>query len=157
MGWIDVFNREWYVEELVNNLKHCQQKEGLEIFAYVIMSSHLHMVAGRGEKDLGELLGRFKSVTAKKILKLIAEHPQESRKEWLLYLFRYFAKNKQQYDEYHFWHYTNRPVELYSNSVIDQKVDYIHNNPVEAGIVTEPQYYKWSSGNPDSPIKVLPL
>ncbi|GIV35571.1 MAG: hypothetical protein KatS3mg031_3106 [Chitinophagales bacterium] len=98
-------------------------------------------IGGRGENDLGELPARFKSVTAKKILKLIAEHPPESRKEWMLYLFRYFAKNKQQYDEHHFWHYTNRPVELYSNAVIDQKVNYIHNNPVEAGIVTEPQYY----------------
>lgn len=85
MGWLDVFNREWHIdiEELTKNLKYCQKKEGLQIFAYVIMSSHLHMIAGRGEEDLGELLGRFKSVTAKKILKLIAEHPQESRRECL--------------------------------------------------------------------------
>ncbi|HXH19278.1 MAG TPA: hypothetical protein VNJ07_09365 [Chitinophagales bacterium] len=136
MGWLDVLSANFCL---------CNHEQSFTL------------IAARGEEDLGALLGRFKSVTAKKMLKLIAEHPQESRREWMLYMFRYFAKNNKQYDEYHFWHYTNRPVELFSNAVIGQKVDYIHNNPVEAGIVTEPQYYKWSSANPDSPIKVLPL
>ena len=157
VGWIDVFERECYKEILADNLIHCQKNEGLELFAYVIMSSHLHMIASRGDDDLGELLGRFKSYTAKKILKLIEENPEESRKDWLLHLFRYFAKHKKQYDNYHFWQYTNHPVELFTAEVIDQKVDYIHQNPVSAGIVTEPQFYKWSSACPDSPVRVLEL
>jgi len=69
--WMDVFNRNIYKDELVNNLKHCQEKEGLQLYAYVIMSNHLHMVAAREEGELGELLGRFKSYTAKTLLKLI--------------------------------------------------------------------------------------
>ena len=41
--------------------------------------------------------------------------------------------------------------------MIDQKVEYIHNNLVEAGFVDEPWKWRLSSANPDSPIKVLEL
>ena len=39
----------------------------------------------------------------------------------------------------------NKPIELWSNEVIQQKIDYIHNNPVEEGIVFRPEDYKYSS------------
>ncbi len=41
--------------------------------------------------------------------------------------------------------------------MIDQKLDYIHNNPVAAGIVNEPYEYLYSSASPLSPLKVLPF
>ena len=82
VGWINVFDRSIYKEILASNLMHCQDKEGLQIYAYVIMSNHLHIVASREEdKDLTELLGRYKSFTAKKILNEIKENIQESRRE----------------------------------------------------------------------------
>jgi hypothetical protein len=43
------------------------------------------------------------------------------------------------------WQHNNNPIELWSNEVIDQKLDYIHMNPVEAGFVHEPWYWKYSS------------
>ncbi len=156
-GWVDVFTRKDYKDILVENLKYCQEKEGLEIFAYVIMTNHMHLIARRQEGDLTELLGRFKSYTAKKIITAIEANPEESRKEWLLYLFNHFAKTNTQYSKYHFWNYTNYPVLLCTNAVIDQKVEYIHQNPVRAGIVTEPEYYTYSSACADSPLVVSEL
>lgn len=44
-----------------------------------------------------------------------------------------------------FWQQNNKPIELWSNEVIQQKLDYIHNNPVESGFVTEVQHWKYSS------------
>ncbi|MEQ8244451.1 hypothetical protein [Fulvivirga sp.] len=44
-----------------------------------------------------------------------------------------------------FWQQYNQPIELWSPDVIDQKVSYIHYNPVEAGFVMEPHYWKYSS------------
>ena len=55
----------------------------------------------------------------------------------------------------HFWQYTTHPVLLYSNYVIKQKMDYIHLNPVRAGLVNEPENYIYSSANVNSPLKVL--
>ncbi|MEM9339178.1 MAG: transposase, partial [Bacteroidota bacterium] len=49
------------------------------------------------------------------------------------------VKNRQ------FWQHHNKPIELWSPEVIDQKVNYIHMNPVESGFVFEPEYWKYSS------------
>ena len=44
-----------------------------------------------------------------------------------------------------FWQQHNKPIELWSTDVIDQKMDYIHQNPVVSGFVMEPEYWKYSS------------
>lgn len=155
VGWVDVFTRNEYKDILIKNLQYCQQNERLEIFSYVIMSNHLHLVCRRLDKDLKELLGRFKSKSAKEIIKAIETNPRESRKDWLLYLFSYFAKASKQYSENHFWQYTVHPIFLYSNEVIAQKINYIHQNPVRAGLVNEPENYIYSSANKNSVLKVL--
>jgi REP element-mobilizing transposase RayT len=154
-GWVDVFTRKEYKDILVQNLAHCQKQEGLEIYCYVIMSNHLHMIARRERADLAELMGRFKSFTAKKLLEAIDEHPQESRKEWLGYLFQHFAKKNTQYSKHHFWHYSNHPTHLYSDEAILQKEKYIHDNPVRAGLVLEDWHWLYSSACPLSPLKTL--
>ncbi|MBB6609769.1 transposase [Pontibacter sp. Tf4] len=156
-GWIDVFSRKEYKDILIENLKYCQEKFNLEIFAYVIMTNHLHLIARWQDGELTELLGRFKSYTAKKILEEIRRNPQESRKDWLLNVFEHFASNNKQYSNYHFWNYTNHPTLLHTNAVIDQKLEYIHQNPVRAGIVGNPEYYNYSSACADSPLKVAEL
>ena len=157
MEWVDVFSRNIYKDVLIENLQHCQQKEKLEIYCYVIMSNHLHMICRRLDEDLNELLGRFKSTSAKEIIKEIEADPRESRKKWLLYLFQHFAKTSKQYSKNHFWQYTNHPVLLYSHAVIQQKADYIHMNPVRAGLVCEPEHYLYSSACVQSPLRVLEL
>jgi putative transposase len=144
-GWVDVFTRRDYCDLIVKNLKYCQRDKGLELFAFVIMPSHIHMVAKHNEGKLNEVIGAFKSFTAKEILKSISENNQESRKEWMLHLFKFFGKKYRQNKEYMFWEKTNHPIELFSNSVIDQKIDYIHSNPVAAGFVTDPESYVYSS------------
>lgn len=157
IAWVDLFNRESYKRILVENLDYCQKNEGLEIFAYVIMSNHLHLVCRRRDKDLTEMIGRFKGFTSKTMLNQIINDPKESRKEWLLNLFHQNALKRSGFSCYRLWNYTNHPTLLYSNKVIDQKIDYIHNNPVRAGIVDEAQHYIFSSACENSPLKVYDL
>ncbi len=154
VGWIDIFTRKDYTDEIIKNLKYCQENKDLEIFAYVVMPSHIHLVCRRNKGLLNDLLRDFKSYTAKEILKKVQLHPQESRREWLLYMFKFFANRYAQNAEFMFWQKTNYPIELYSSAIIQQKIDYIHNNPVEAGIVTEANYYQYSSACGVSPLKV---
>ena len=92
VGWIDIFTRKDYTDEIIKNLKYCQENKDLEIFAYVVMPSHIHLVCRRNKGLLNDLLRDFKSYTAKEILKKVQLHPQESRREWLLYMFKFFAK-----------------------------------------------------------------
>jgi putative transposase len=154
VGWIDVFNRREYIEILINSLKYCQKEKGLKIFAYSIMSSHIHIIAQQEEAKLNEILRDFKSYTAKEIVKCISNTVYESRKEWMLYLFRHFAKSTKQNKEFMFWQKTNHPTELSTPEIFDQKVEYIHNNPVEAGIVDQPENYIYSSAYLFSEIKL---
>ena len=139
--WIDLFIRNEYKDILVENLIYCQNAKGLQIFAWCIMTSHVHMVIQAKEKQsLPEILRDFKSYTSKQLIVAIGEHPQESRKEWLMD--KFWNKSKQ---GYRVWRGDNHPIELWSNSVIDQKIDYIHNNPVKAGIVMRSYDYVYSS------------
>jgi REP element-mobilizing transposase RayT len=156
MGWIDLFTRDCYKKIIVENLEYCRKNESLEIFEYVIMSNHLHMIVRRRGADLNELLGRFKSFTAKKLIKEIQENVQESRKEWILHQFKFFATHRPQYSNYHVWNYENYPINIDSDKVFKQKRDYIHKNPVRAGIVTNPIHYLYSSACPDSPLRLDP-
>ena len=138
---------------LVKNLQYCQQNKGLEIYAYVIMSNHIHLIARVSNGTLGELLRDFKGYTAKQIIKMIENNQQESRQEWLIYMFKYFGKAKHQ--DYQFWQHKNHPIELYSAEVIMQKINYVHNNPVKCGLVASPEHYLYSSAYEFSDIKVL--
>jgi len=152
VGWIDIFTRKEYVYEIINNLIYCQKNKGLEIYAYVIMSNHLHLIMRTNIGTLGELLRDFKSFTAKQIIKMVEDNQQESRQEWLICMFKYFGKR--QHQDYQFWQHTNHPIELYSAEVIRQKINYIHNNPVKCGFVACPEHYLYSSANELSEIKI---
>ncbi len=154
VDWIDVFSRQDYSDELIKNLHYCQKNKCLEVFAYVVMTSHVHLVCRRTEGLLSDLLRDFKSYTAKRIITQIIDNPQESRKKWLMQSFAYHAKVQEQNAEYMFWQKTNHPTAILSQYVFRQKMDYIHNNPVVAGIVTDPSCYHYSSANPMSSLKM---
>ncbi|QMU30827.1 REP-associated tyrosine transposase [Adhaeribacter radiodurans] len=157
VGWIDVFTRSEYCDTLVQNLKYCQEKKGLQLYAYCIMSSHVHLIAAAETGTLSDILQDFKSYTAKQLLQQIQDNPQESRKDWLLFLFRHFARKNNHNIEFQFWQHHNHPIDLVNNKLVEQKVNYIHQNPVIAGLVNEPQAFTFSSANPLSPLTVLPV
>jgi len=143
--WIDVFVREVYFTALVESLQYCRQNKGLELFAYCILPSHVHLVFRDKNNDPGNLLKEIKTFTSKTIQKLISENQQESRKEWMLWMMERAGLKNSNVKNRQFWQQNKKPIELWSNSVIEQKIDYIHNNPIEAGFVTEPQHWKYSS------------
>ena len=154
VGWIDVFTRKEYADIIVQNLEFCQKEKDLAIFAYVIMPSHIHLIVRRNEGLLSDWLRDFKSYTAKQIIKEIENGGFESRREWLLHLFKYHAKFQAQNSKYMFWQKSNHPTDLFTEKAIKQKIDYIHQNPVAANLVTEESYYHYSSANPLSPLKM---
>jgi putative transposase len=145
VGWIDVFTRQRYRDIVIDSLKFCQEKKGLRISGYVIMSNHLHMIVEtEGGNQLSDVMRDFKKFTANTILKSIQSDP-ESRRDWLMYLFKYYGKKDGADREHQFWQSDNHPIALWSQEVIWQKLDYIHLNPVRAGMVSKPQDYVYSS------------
>lgn len=151
-GWLDVFTRKELVEELLKSIRYCQEHKGLELFAYVIMSNHAHFVMRRSEGSLADLLRDLKSFTAKQLLQLIATLPKESRREWMLHHFNRAGRTSAQNKEFAFWKKGSHPIVLYTPAVMDQKVKYIHMNPVVSGVVSQPEHYLLSSAHEDGPL-----
>lgn len=143
--WVDVFTRPVYKNLIIENLTYCTMYKGLNLHAYVIMSNHIHLVASaeRGAL-LQNILRDFKKFTAYKLIGLILEI-NESRKEWMIQIFKNCGSKNPNNTKYQFWRQDNHPIELTDNRMMDQKVNYIHNNPVAAGIVAEPEHYLYSS------------
>ena len=159
--WLDVFIRREYKDIFLDSLRYCQKHKGLEVCAYCIMSSHVHMIIGRhGKEKLEDIIRDIKKFTSFKIIEAIKNNPQESRKELLLWLLERAGKENSNNTNYQFWQQHNHPIELNTNEKIDQRLDYIHNNPVEAGIVMSPEDYLYSSavnyaGLPEKLIDVI--
>ncbi|MEQ9008564.1 MAG: transposase [Ekhidna sp.] len=113
----------------MESLRYCQNEKGLILYAWCVMSNHVHLIVAAQEGgNLSEILRDFKKFTSKKILKEIEENLQESRKNWMLWLFRSAGEKNSNNVKYQFWQQDNRPVELSTNEMKDQRLDYLHNN-----------------------------
>ena len=156
--WIDVFIRNEYRDILLDSWRYCAQHKGLEVYAWCIMTSHVHMIIGSEGSKLSDIVRDMKSFTSTSLKKAIVENPQESRKEWLLWMMKRAGEKNGNNKDFQFWQQHNQPVELYSNEMLDQRLKYIHDNPVKAGFVEEPEHYLYSSARDYCGIKgLLPI
>ncbi len=145
VDWIDVFTRKELAEIVIDSLKYCQKEKGLVLYAWCLMPSHLHLIASTKENTtLSNVMRDFKKFTSKSIVAAIKEI-NESRREWLLDKFEFAGRTNFKNKEYKFWQDGFHPIELDTNAMMEQKLDYLHNNPVAAGIVYEPEHYVYSS------------
>jgi REP element-mobilizing transposase RayT len=145
VDWVDVFTRPVYRHILLDSLRYCITEKGLELYAWVIMSNHIHLVAAsKPGFDLSDTMRDFKKYTSKQITAAILTE-NESRKEWMLNRFEYAGKNNQKIKYYKFWQDGNEAKPIFNFEFLKQKIDYIHNNPVKAEIVEYAEQYKFSS------------
>ena len=109
VNWIDVFTRNEYKYELLDCWKYCCQHKGLEIYGWCIMPSHVHMIIGSHQDKLGDIVRDMKSYTSRRLRQAIQDHPQESRREWMLWMMdRAGSKNKNNMN-FQFWQQHNQP------------------------------------------------
>lgn len=119
--WTNVFTRNEYKNTLLDSLHFCQKEKGMEVFAWCIMTNHVHLIfrsVGKQKPEL--LLGDYKRFTSKEIVKEIKDNPKESRKKWLLNQFLKAGSRASNVKEYQFWNHDNHPIELWSKKVIDE-------------------------------------
>ncbi len=150
---MDVFTRPVYSHIVVDSLRYCQEKKHLVVYAWVLMSNHLHMIISLdGEMDsdkerleLSNVIRDFKKFTSKKIVSAILENEQESRKAWMLNRFEYAGFNDSKIKDYRFWQEGYHVEEITTTKFLKQKIDYIHQNPVKREIVAYAEDYLYSS------------
>ncbi|MCE5322219.1 transposase [bacterium] len=130
--WIPAFRRDYYFRVMTDSLGYCIKCRGLILHAYVIMPDHFHLICTQTDGDLPQLLGNIKGYTAHLVAEKIR---QEDRSSWVRAIER--AGGVWQ-DGYH-------PEQIHSIKFCEQKMRYMHDNPVRAGFVTNPCDWKYSS------------
>jgi len=144
--WLDVFTKNEYKEIVIDSLRYCQKHKGMDIFAWCIMTNHVHLIFRSVDGQKPELLlGDFKRFTSKALVKAIKDNSIESRSVYMLEQFLKAGAKSSNVKQYQFWQHDNKPIELWSNKVFDEKINYIHNNPVEDDLVSFPEDYIYSS------------
>ena len=145
VGWAVISTRKIYRDIIIDSLSYCRREKGLLIYAYVIMSNHMHVIFQSKTNRLSDSVRDFKRHTSKKILDELRSNNSESRRAWLTMIFRYHARYNKRTKEMQFWTHENHAVELNSNELITSRLEYIHQNPIRAGWVENPEDYIYSS------------
>ena len=145
VNWIDIFTRNEYKDEIIKSWLHCQQKKGLEIYAWCIMPSHIHMIVSSHDKPLEDIVRDMKSHTSSLLKKLIKEHPQENRREWIVWMLERAGKKNSNNTAWQFWQQHNQPIQITAQKMYVEIVYYIHQNPVVSGFVFEAEQWVYSS------------
>jgi putative transposase len=124
---------------LLDALLFLQEKRNTELYAYVIMENHIHLVV-RGDNLPGKMQA-FKSWTARAIIDLLIDNGHYL----LLHKLRK-AKNPSHTDSIHqFWEEGYHPKHIYGDRMMIQKIEYVHQNPVKRGYVDREEEWRYSS------------
>ncbi len=118
----------------------------MEVYAWCLMKNHLHLIArAKPESKLQDIVRDFKKFTSKRVIAAIYEDSENLDEGKALWVFRQsgIANSNNKYHQ--FWQQHNHPIELSNNLLFDQKLKYIHQNPVKAGLVNESHDYRLSS------------
>ena len=139
VGWLPVFTRKEAVEIVFDAWRHHQRESALQIFGYVVLENHLHMIA-RAPK-LPEVLKSIKSYTARQIIDLL----EQRRADTLLRQLKAHKLGHKTESTYQVWQEGSHPEQVQNDEILWQKLEYTHNNPVERGYVDDPLHWRYSS------------
>lgn len=154
--WIPMFTSKQYFEILTFAMTYCQENKDLEIYFYVVLENHFHMICHGPE--LSRTIQSLKRHTAKLIIKQL----EQENKTWILNLLSFYKKNHKIKSKHQIWQEGFHPQQIISEKMFIQKAEYIHYNPVKRGYVTNPEDWYYSSArdyntDQDGPVKVQKL
>ncbi|WYH51627.1 transposase [Teredinibacter turnerae] len=114
-------------------------REGLKIYAWVILENHCHFVLQ--SKALDRDIARLKSWTGKNLIQYLVENNIQQILEQLAF----YKKAHKDDRAYQFWQEGVHPELIQSEGMMRQKIEYIHQNPVKRGYVDEATHWRYSS------------
>jgi REP element-mobilizing transposase RayT len=141
-----VFQTDQMRNILCSAIDEARSSAGFLLFAYVIMLDHMHLLASR-PSTTSDLLRVLKGITARRIIDYLKSNTH------LRSLAKLRHQERDRNYKYSLWQTEKNVLPLFSEAMFVQKVNYIHRNPVRAGLVECATDYPWSSariwqGNP---------
>ena len=141
--WLPVFISEEPCCILTDSLNYCHEKKGLRVHSYVIMPTHMHSILSHESlngKKLGKTVTAFRKHTGRRML----EFCEGNTPACFLDIFQAVAgadRNAQ------FWQPKRHPEAIESQEFIEQKWNYVHDNPCRKGLVEGPEHWRFSSAS----------
>lgn len=157
VDWIDIFIRPVYKQVIVESLNYFIDKKGLTVYAWCLMTNHLHLIVQAKQGfGLASLITDLKKFTSRLILEDIDVEP-DSRRKWMLEKFRNASKSMNLPENFQVWQTSVAPVyiDLNNSNALKSQLDYVHCNPVRDRIVILPEDYLYSSAGDYAGIKGL--
>lgn len=139
VGWVPVFTRPAAVQIVFDSWNHLREKEGFKLYGYVILENHLHLIASA--PDLSNAVKSFKMYTARQIVDLL----EKNNARILLRQLRALKLRHKTKSDYQVWQEGSKPKQIIDDTMMHQKLEYVHMNPVERGYVDEPVHWRYSS------------
>jgi REP element-mobilizing transposase RayT len=137
LDWKMLLKPNEYKEIIINSLKYLVNVQKINVNAFVLMDNHIHLIWQlEGNLKQEEIQGSFLKFTAEAFKKDLKINNSE-------FLQKFFVNKADR--KYQFWQRNSLSIELYSKAVFEQKLQYIHNNPVNAGLCKLPEEYYYSS------------
>ncbi|HLZ88546.1 MAG TPA: transposase [Puia sp.] len=144
---IDVFTRPAYKQVIADTLNYFVETQGLAVYSWCLMTSHLHLIVRTKEAAAPAYFEReFKKHTTLTILKTI-ETEMDFRRDWMLQHFEDYRKSLQRKEKFHLWQDCSSPLRIDCKQprMLFDRVMHIHENPVRERIVEQPEAYLFSS------------
>ena len=141
VGWLPVFIDEPSCQIVTGSLNFCIHNKNLRVNAYVIMPNHLHAVVFDSEFDserLKHTLDDLRKFTGRQL----ADYCAQNMPAYYTEIFRKHAGEDRQR---RFWQPTQHPEGIVTTKFWQEKVNYIHWNPVRKGLVRNPEDWRFSS------------
>jgi putative transposase len=140
--WLPVFTTAACCDIVVRSLLHCREHKALQIHAWVILDNHFHAVLSG--PDLAGTLTDFKRFTGRTLVEQI----KVEKREWLLNQLAYYrAAHKRSGSEHQVWQEGVHPQAINGDEMMQQKLEYIHQNPVKRGLVAAAEHWRYSSAH----------
>ena len=140
--WVPILFNETLFQIILDSLKYCQANKGLRLHGYVIMTNHIHAIISHEAYDqIPNIVRDFKRHTGKEIKNYLSDLGKFSQVFWVkIFHNKERGQNKIWQEGYH-------PVAIKSKAFFDEKLAYIHYNPVKKGFVEQPEHWKYSSAH----------
>jgi REP element-mobilizing transposase RayT len=139
VGWLPVFTRPRTVQIVLDSWQFLQDHDRLVLLGYVVLENHIHFIASA--ENLAKEVGDFKSYTAQHIIDYLNVRGERS----LLAGLEYHKVRHKSDRRFQLWQEGAQPKMIDTEAMLRQKLEYIHNNPVRRGYVSDPSHWRYSS------------
>ena len=147
VDWVDIFVRPVYKQVIADALNNFINQKGLIVYSWCLMSNHLHLIADCKATTTLALFERdFKRHTTTAILEAIDVEP-DLRRQWMLQRFEHSSQSLKRIEKFQLWQNCSNPTLIEFKQVykLQERILYVHENPVRDRIVARPEDYLYSS------------